>query len=521
MEIKKKECFIRSFLDFICSHFFLLRLRSIVCVIGKIMEICPQSHRRPVDYHRPSVILLKKTICVDHRENCKCCCCCDGQSKLFKYIQPDVPKSFAPIRTYWRTPDPIERYTTYNRSYWHKEPTFSRVKPFKHKASLTVGDGSIADETTHKVSYLGNWYLDQPKVHPIRCDKQWLGRGPMLNMTTNKCDYTWKLVPKPKAVKNRPNLCCPTTKLSSDTTYNLSYYKSDGRTPITSFKPISKYMKGIVPVDDCTTYKLSYWPNELPSTKNNSPWKKYIKYHSPRTKLDDYTTYRLSYLPNKQSIRKPFIMRPSKNILNADYYSDDKTTYNLSYHGCGCARRLPITPLSSTQLSACPLSHDTIHRLSYLGNWGVIPENCVLPCSKTWAGKGPIQNLTTQKYDFTWKCGIPVLAFPPKDNLETSHQPLGGCTIQRLSYFGHDLKHLSRLKSFKPRRTWQSFDNPMENETTMSLSYQPVDQSSIRRTKTCTAKSLCEKPLLLASDNTTYNLSYLAPGKVEKLVEHD
>lgn len=223
-------------------------------------------------------------------------------------------------------------------------------------------------------------------------------------------------------------------------------------------------------MEDFTTYNLSYWPNELPikvsinsriTIKLDNDFlgsllqhpKKKLQYQPPLTPLDSGTTYRLSYWPNKQPTRQPFIIKGADNILNANFCPDDNTTYKLSYFGCASDRRQPIRPPASTQLSSCPLSHDTIHRvhnlilmfflcvtpwilsnvysflmpeiqMSYLGNWSVTPESPCLPCSKGWQGRGPMEQVTTQKNAFVWKCGGPGTPFLPKDNLKSSDQPL-------------------------------------------------------------------------------------------------
>lgn len=50
-----------------------------------------------------------------------------------------------------------------------------------------------------------------------------------------------------------------------NTTYKLSYYESGCGIPVSrSFKPKKIYTKSDVPMDGCTTYKLSYWPYETP-----------------------------------------------------------------------------------------------------------------------------------------------------------------------------------------------------------------------------------------------------------------
>ena len=41
--------------------------------------------------------------------------------------------------------------------------------------------------------------------------------------------------------------------------------------------------------------------------------------------------------------------------------------------------------------------------MSYLGNWCVKPESKMVPCERQLLGRGPMQDVTTQKHDYTWK----------------------------------------------------------------------------------------------------------------------
>lgn len=44
----------------------------------------------------------------------------------------------------------------------------------------------------------------------------------------------------------------------------MSYYNYNCLSPVKSYAPIRQYFKSDVPMDGCTTYKLSYWPTEAP-----------------------------------------------------------------------------------------------------------------------------------------------------------------------------------------------------------------------------------------------------------------
>lgn len=42
-------------------------------------------------------------------------------------------------------------------------------------------------------------------------------------------------------------------------------------------------------------------------------------------------------------------------------------------------------------------------QMSFLGNWCTKPVEPITPCARQFLGRGPMQDVTTQKHDFTWK----------------------------------------------------------------------------------------------------------------------
>ena len=49
----------------------------------------------------------------------------------------------------------------------------------------------------------------------------------------------------------------------------------------------------------------------------------------------------------------------------------------------------------------------------------------MVPCTRDLLGRGPMQDITTQKHDYTWKYNVPSdSAFRPDDNLTFSPLPL-------------------------------------------------------------------------------------------------
>ena len=80
-----------------------------------------------------------------------------------------------------------------------------------------------------------------------------------------------------------------------------------------------------------------------------------------------------------------------------------------------------------------------------------------------------------------------------------------GCTTNRLSYIPNDLKSLVPIKSYAPVRMYKASDVPMDAETTMRLSYQPVE-SADQVDKPWASKNSYHPPTTPLEDNTTYNL---------------
>ncbi|XP_018339915.1 PREDICTED: uncharacterized protein LOC108747141 [Trachymyrmex septentrionalis] len=474
------------------------------------MEICPREPSKPT--RQQSIIEAKNKLRLGHDECCNCYCCCLPQSTCYKYVQPEVPKSFAPIRYYWKSNVPMDKNTMYRLSYWEGPATI--VEPIRPEDNLTCGDAPMSDETTHKMSYFGNWCVKtDPPITP--CDKQWLGRGPIEDVTTHKHDYSWKSITPPDIIKAANNLYPPCAALSDDTTYRLSYYNSSSLLPVQSFAPTRKYVKSDTPMEECTTYKLSYWPNEIP-VKEERPWRQ-KEYHSPVTPMDGCTTYKLSYWPNcDEKPPESIIPNENENLLNAGCCFDDNTTYRLSYFGDGADKPDLVRQPGNMIFSPCPLSHDTVNRLSFLGNWCFKPETSITPCDTQLLARGPMQDKTTQKHDYTWKRVMPPTELRPENNLTFSSLPLESCTTHRLSYIPNDHECLLPIKSYAPIRKYQPSDVAMESETTMRLSYQPVEPAD-QIEKPWAMAAPYYSPVDPMEDNTTYNLSYIPPGTLVPL----
>lgn len=81
---------------------------------------------------------------------------------------------------------------------------------------------------------------------------------------------------------------------------------------------------------------------------------------------------------------------------------------------------------------------------------------------------------------------------------------ISACTTHKLSYIPNHHEYLLPNKSYAPICKYQHSDVPMESETTMQLSYQPVEPADqIEKPWAMTAYYPPVNPM---EDDTTYNL---------------
>lgn len=55
--------------------------------------------------------------------------------------------------------------------------------------------------------------------------------------------------------------------------------------------------------------------------------------------------------------------------------------------------------------------------MSYFGNWCVKTDPPITPCDKQLLGRGPMEDVTTQKHDYSWKYTDRVQPIKTEDNL--------------------------------------------------------------------------------------------------------
>ncbi|KAJ8669021.1 hypothetical protein QAD02_000280 [Eretmocerus hayati] len=478
------------------------------------MEICEQT-QRPRE-KPPSILDIKNKIRLSHDECCNCCCCKIPEFKAYRYIQPERRKSFQPEKCYVKSDVPLEDQTTYKLSFW--PGPIERQKPFVPEGCLTVAPGRITHDTTHKMSYVGNWCVKpQGKIQP--CARNLFGRGPMQRCTTQKCDFRWLYGARAQPYNTRGNICFPKDCLSDDTTYKLSFFPADCVNQTKSFKPERVYEPSDAPLGDHTTYRLSFFPTE-PGKKEEYPWKPNQKYEQPTTPLEGCTTYKLSYWPQCAEKVQPMTQKENENLLNRGPCFDDNTTYCLSYFGSTGEKVEQVKPEGNLTVSKCPMTHDTINKMSYLGNWCPKPQKRIQPCTRQLLGRGPMQDCTTQKCDFRWLCGEKLVPTKPEGNLVFSPAPLECCTTNKLSYMRNCPEALIPNESYKPVRKYCPSDARMDTDTINQLSYQPFDGIP-KVDKPWAGKNTWHKPTDPIDDNTTSKLSYMPPGILVPYCEDD
>nr|XP_033322813.1 DBF4-type zinc finger-containing protein 2 homolog [Megalopta genalis] len=88
---------------------------------------------------------------------------------------------------------------------------------------------------------------------------------------------------------------------------------------------------------------------------------------------------------------------------------------------------------------------------------------------------------------------------------------ISGCTTHKLSYLCNSGREMTPIQNYAPIRRYCSPSIPMEAETTMQLSYQPVDVPDNVPKPWGEKQPYCP-PVTPMENNTTYNTSYFLPG---------
>uniref|UniRef100_A0A1B6DE04 Uncharacterized protein n=1 Tax=Clastoptera arizonana TaxID=38151 RepID=A0A1B6DE04_9HEMI len=227
-----------------------------------------------------------------HKYGGPCLCKC----KL-RYIQPEIPASFKPIKSFRAPNIAMPDGTTYKMSYEAMDPQkmkHCRGTQIRPSGNLTCA-GDFSSNTTNSMSY-GAWpgYKRPPPHHPK--DHKLMGDGPISSLTTNKHDYTPKPIEAVDKIIQPGNLGFSTKPLDDKTTNYMSYQCPDYSRfePAQSFKPRKSYLPPNSKMENDTVNKMSYRPF-APIPKEIYPWALKDKYRKPCVPFEGSTIYDYSF----------------------------------------------------------------------------------------------------------------------------------------------------------------------------------------------------------------------------------
>jgi hypothetical protein len=125
-------------------------------------------------------------------------------------------------------------------------------------------------------------------------------------------------------------------------------------------------------------------------------------------------------------------------------------------------------------------------------------------------GKGPMQELTTQKHDFICKKGEKIQQIRPRNLIERSTLPFVGCTVNKMSYQSNK-ENFVPSKSCRPVLIYTKPTVPMECKTVQKCSFQPVSLP-IKEELPWAVKAKFQKPASRMATETVQKLSFMPPG---------
>lgn len=189
-------------------------------------------------------------------------------------------------------------------------------------------------------------------------------------------------------------------------------------------------------MDVNTTHNCSYMP-VCPPVKEIHPWAVRPAYKMPCVPIENQTTYKLSYLGGTGP-REP-AQRPCPNscvILPCSVGFDDRTIYKESFLTTnGSCRPAAIRPVPNLCcMPGIKMDGDTMYGLAYPGHFCVPRQTPIRPCAQSLLGSGPMQDLTTQKHDYVSKPICRRMPIRPRNTMERTTAPLSTTTTAAASY---------------------------------------------------------------------------------------
>lgn len=81
--------------------------------------------------------------------------------------------------------------------------------------------------------------------------------------------------------------------------------------------------------------------------------------------------------------------------------------------------------------------------MSYFGNWCVKTDAPIVPCDRQLLGRGPMEDVTTHKHDYSWKYMDRIQPIKVRDNLYRPCAALSGnfyrARYEHLIFYNYNL----------------------------------------------------------------------------------
>lgn len=284
-------------------------------------------------------------------------------------------------------------------------------------------------------------------------------------------------------------------------------------------------------MEGTTIHKLSYLP-VCPPIKEELPWAKRLAIAVSDVPVEQSTTYKLSYIPNNATHKPtPIKIKDNAALVTNSASFDDHTVYKESFFGPGgYYKRQAILPTLQLQKSDAKMNTDSVYNLSYPRHSDVQKRVPISQQSRFLLGSGSLDDLTTQRRDFVDKPLCRRDAILPIGQMEKIEAPFEEQTTMKLSYM--EPNAISRSTPYRPKDAVTSpngnlFPTSTSYTSTLDLSFEiaPMDDKTIHKLSFIPipppmkeeypwAQRKVHSTGLPMDLNTIQNLSFLPPGEM-------
>lgn len=206
----------------------------------------------------------------------------------------------------------------------------------------------------------------------------------------------------------------------------------------------------------------------------------------------------------KRSYHRPTVSLDDATVYRKSFYEFDTATMTK------CRPPMAVPPNSLNTDRSVEVASDTTHSLSYIEHDEYRPGELIRPRSRLCVGKGPIQDVTTNRHDFVPKIVPKQPIHEPNDHFVASDVPLSSNTTTKLSYPGQFNVPLTEI--CKPSQELQPSDSPIQKDTIQKLSYGPIEVS-LPEVPPWAIQPPFRRPSIPMAHLTTQNLSFQPPGE--------